>query len=125
MNKTLILALSALLGLAACSAERVSLFPSYKLKIIQGNELEPRAVAALRPGMTKDQVLLLLGSPILRDAFHTDRWDYTFNTSRNGIIKDRSNLTVYFENGVLVRAEGDALQNAAEALKDRQNTDKP
>ncbi|HGG9829263.1 outer membrane protein assembly factor BamE [Neisseria meningitidis] len=125
MNKTLILALSALLGLAACSAERASLFPSYKLKIIQGNELEPRAVAALRPGMTKDQVLLLLGSPILRDAFHTDRWDYTFNTSRNGIIKERSNLTVYFENGVLVRTEGDVLQNAAEALKDRQNTDKP
>lgn len=125
MNKTLILALSALLGLAACSAERVSLFSSYKLKIIQGNELEPRAVAALRPGMTKDQVLLLLGSPILRDAFHTDRWDYTFNTSRNGIIKERSNLTVYFENGVLVRTEGDVLQNAAEALKDRQNTDKP
>ncbi|MCI4078166.1 outer membrane protein assembly factor BamE, partial [Klebsiella pneumoniae] len=51
--------------------------------------------------------------------------DYTFNTSRNGIIKERSNLTVYFENGVLVRTEGDALQNAAEALKDRQNTDKP
>ncbi|ARC05950.2 outer membrane protein assembly factor BamE [Neisseria meningitidis] len=124
MNKTLILALSALLGLAACSVERVSLFPSYKLKIIQGNELEPRAVASLRPGMTKDQVLLLLGSPILRDAFHTDRWDYTFNTSRNGIIKDRSNLTVYFENGVLVRTEGNALQNAAEALKDRQNADK-
>lgn len=124
MNKTLILALSALLGLAACSAERVSLFPSYKLKIIQGNELEPRAVAALRPGMTKDQVLLLLGSPILRDAFHTDRWDYTFNTSRNGIIKGRSNLTVYFENGVLVRAEGDALQNAAEALHAKQNADK-
>ncbi|HEZ4381448.1 TPA: outer membrane protein assembly factor BamE [Neisseria meningitidis] len=124
MNKTLILALSALLGLAACSAERVSLFPSYKLKIIQGNELEPRAVAALRPGMTKDQVLLLLGSPLLRDAFHTDRWDYTFNTSRNGIIKERSNLTVYFENGVLVRAEGDALQNAAEALRVKQNADK-
>ncbi|HEY9945772.1 TPA: outer membrane protein assembly factor BamE [Neisseria meningitidis] len=125
MNKTLILALSALLGLAACSAERVSLFPSYKLKIIQGNEIDPRAAAALRLGMTKDQVLLLLGSPLLRDAFHTDRWDYTFNTSRNGIIKERSNLTVYFENGVLVRTEGDALQNAAEALKDRQNTDKP
>lgn len=125
MNKTLILALSALLGLAACSAERASLFPSYKLKAIQGNEIDPRAAAALRLGMTKDQVLLLLGSPLLRDAFHTDRWDYTFNTSRNGIIKERSNLTVYFENGVLVRTEGDALQNAAEALKDRQNTDKP
>ncbi|HEZ6697918.1 TPA: outer membrane protein assembly factor BamE [Neisseria meningitidis] len=125
MNKTLILALSALLGLAACSAERVSLFPSYKLKIIQGNELEPRAVAALRPGMTKDQVLLLLGSPILRDAFHTDRWDYTFNTSRNGIIKERGNLTVYFENGVLVRAEGNVLQNAAETPESGQHADKP
>ncbi|EPI8191577.1 outer membrane protein assembly factor BamE [Neisseria gonorrhoeae] len=124
MNKTLILALSALFSLTACSVERVSLFPSYKLKIIQGNELEPRAVAALRPGMTKDQVLLLLDSPILRDAFHTDRWDYTFNTSRNGIIKERSNLTVYFENGVLVRTEGDALQNAAEALRAKQNADK-
>ncbi|HHK0819219.1 TPA: outer membrane protein assembly factor BamE [Neisseria gonorrhoeae] len=124
MNKTLILALSALFSLTACSVERVSLFPSYKLKIIQGNELEPRAVAALRPGMTKDQVLLLLGSPILRDAFHTDRWDYTFNTSRNGIIKERSNLTVYFENGVLVRTEGDALQNAAKALRAKQNADK-
>ncbi|WP_308017986.1 outer membrane protein assembly factor BamE [Neisseria bergeri] len=124
MNKTLILALSALFSLTACSIERVSLFPSYKLKIIQGNELEPRAVAALRPGMTKDQVLLLLGSPMLHNAFHTDRWDYTFNTSRNGIIKERSNLTVYFENGVLVRAEGDALQNAAEALRAKQNADK-
>lgn len=124
MNKTLILTLSALLGLAACSAERASLFPSYKLKVIQGNEIDPRAAAALRPGMTKDQVLLLLGSPLLRDAFHTDRWDYTFNTSRNGIIKDRSNLTVYFENGVLVRTEGDALQNAAEALRAKQNADK-
>ncbi|HEZ1456858.1 outer membrane protein assembly factor BamE [Neisseria meningitidis] len=124
MNKTLILALSALLGLAACSAERASLFPSYKLKVIQGNEIDPRAAAALRLGMTKDQVLLLLGSPMLRDAFHTDRWDYTFNTSRNGIIKERSNLTVYFENGVLVRAEGDALQNAAEALRAKQNADK-
>lgn len=124
MNKTLILTLSALLGLAACSAERASLFPSYKLKVIQGNEIDPRAAAALRPGMTKDQVLLLLGSPLLRDAFHTDRWDYTFNTSRNGIIKERGNLTVYFENGVLVRAEGDALQNAAEALRAKQNADK-
>ena len=47
--------------------------------------------------MTRDQVQLLLGTPLLRDAFHADRWDYTFNTSRNGIIKEQSNLTLYFE----------------------------
>ena len=120
MNKTLCLALSTLIGLSACSAERVSLFPSYKLKVIQGNELDPRAVVSLQAGMSRDQVQLLLGTPLLRDAFHADRWDYTFNTSRNGIIKDRSNLTVYFENDVLVRAEGDAIQKSIETLQAEQ-----
>ena len=120
MNKTLCLALAALIGLSACSAERVSLFPSYKLKVIQGNELDPRAVVSLQAVMSRDQVQLLLGTPLLRDAFHADRWDYTFNTSRNGIIKDRSNLTVYFENDVLVRAEGDAIQKSIETLQAEQ-----
>ena len=120
MNKTLCLALAALIGLSACSAERVSLFPSYKLKVIQGNELDPRAVVSLQAGMSRDQVQLLLGTPLLRDAFHADRWDYTFNTSRNGFIKDRSNLTVYFENDVLVRAEGDAIQKSIETLQAEQ-----
>ena len=120
MNKTLCLALAALIGLSACSAERVSLFPSYKLKVIQGNELDPRAVVSLQAGMSRDQVQLLLGTPLLRDAFHADRWDYTFNPSRNGIIKDRSNLTVYFENDVLVRAEGDAIQKSIETLQAEQ-----
>ena len=77
-------------------------------------------MVSLRQGMTRDQVQLLLGTPLLRDAFHADRWDYTFNTSRNGIIKDRSNLTVYFENDVLVRAEGDAIQKSIETLQAEQ-----
>ena len=121
VNKALCLAIAAILGLASCSAERVSNFPSYKLKIIQGNELNPRAVVSLRQGMTRDQVQLLLGTPLLRDAFHADRWDYTFNTSRNGIIKEQSNLTLYFENDVLARAEGDAIQKSIEAVQAGQN----
>ena len=120
VNKTLCLTVCALLGLSACSAERVSLFPSYKLKIIQGNELDPHAVVALRRGMTRDQVQLLLGTPLLNDAFHTDRWDYTFNTGRNGIIKERTNLTIYFENDQLVRVQGDAVDKAIAAVKAEQ-----
>ena len=120
MNKTLCLALAALLGLAACSAERVSLFPSYKLQVVQGNALDPRAVVSLQPGMSRDQVQLLLGTPLLQDAFHADRWDYTFNTSRNGVIKEQSNLTLYFENNALVKAEGDAIQKSIEALQAEQ-----
>ncbi|MRN37861.1 outer membrane protein assembly factor BamE [Neisseria sp. N95_16] len=120
MNKTLCLALAALLGLAACSAERVSLFPSYKLQVVQGNELDPRAVVSLQPGMSRDQVQLLLGTPLLQDAFHADRWDYTFNTSRNGVIKDQSNLTLHFQNNALVKAEGNAIQKSIEALQAEQ-----
>lgn len=122
MNKTLYLALAALLGLAACSAERVSLFPSYKLKVVQGNELDPRAVVSLQPGMTRDQVILLLGTPLLRDPFHADRWDYTFNTSHNGVIKEQVDLTLYFENGLLSRAEGNAVQKAIEAVQAEQKS---
>ena len=113
VNKALCLAIAAILGLASCSAERVSNFP--------GNELNPRAAVSLRQGMTRDQVQLLLGTPLLRDAFHADRWDYTFNTSRNGIIKEQSNLTLYFENDVLTRAEGDAIQKSIEAVQAGQN----
>lgn len=107
MNKALCLAITALLGLGACSAERVSHFPSYKLKIIQGNQLDARAVASLQPGMSRDQVQLMLGTPLLRDPFHNNRWDYTFNISRNGVIKEQRTLTLFFDNDRLARAEVD------------------
>ncbi len=120
MNKTLCLAIAALLGLAACSSERVSHFPSYKLKVVQGNELDARAVVSLQPGMSREQVQLLLGTPLLRDPFHADRWDYTFNIARNGVISDQRTLTLYFNNDQLVRAEGNAIEHAVQQLRAEQ-----
>ena len=117
MNKPLFLALAGLFAVAGCSAERVSNFPSYKLTVIQGNELDPRAVVSLQPGMSRDQVQLLLGTPLLRDPFHADRWDYTFNISRNGVVEDLRVLTVYFDNDQLVRAEGNAIEHAIQQLE--------
>ncbi|MDO5639655.1 MAG: outer membrane protein assembly factor BamE [Neisseria sp.] len=121
MNKPLCLALAALMGLAACSAERVSNFPSYKLKVVQGNELDARAVVSLQPGMTRDQVQLLLGTPLLRDPFHAERWDYVFYTTRNGVIEnDERILTLYFENDQLARAEGNAIEHAIQQMQAEQ-----
>lgn len=117
MNKPLFLALAGLFAVAGCSAERVSNFPSYKLTVIQGNELDPRAVVSLQPGMSRDQVQLLLGTPLLRDPFHADRWDYSFNISRNGVVEDLRVLTVYFDNDQLVRAEGNAIEHAIQQLE--------
>ena len=117
MNKPLLLALAGLFAVAGCSAERVSNFPSYKLTVIQGNELDPRAVVSLQPGMSRDQVQLLLGTPLLRDPFHANRWDYTFNIARNGVVEDLRVLTVYFDNDRLVRAEGNAIEHAIQQLE--------
>ncbi|MDO4693316.1 MAG: outer membrane protein assembly factor BamE [Eikenella sp.] len=112
MNKSVCLILAACLGLAACGSERISHFPSYKLTIVQGNELDVQAVSMLRPGLSKEQVQHLLGTPLLRDPLHANRWDYTFNISRNGVVRDRKNLTLHFdENGGLARAEGDVLEH--------------
>ena len=114
VNKLPILLIAAVIGLSACSAERISNFPSYKLKVIQGNQLDVRAVSSLQQGMSRDQVQLLLGTPLLRDPFHSDRWDYTYEISRNGVVNqaETRNLTVWFENDRLVKAEGNALEYA-------------
>lgn len=114
VNRLPILLSAAVIGLSACSAERISNFPSYKLKVIQGNQLDARAVSSLQQGMSRDQVQLLLGTPLLRDPFHSDRWDYTYEISRNGVVNqaETRNLTVWFENDRLVKAEGNALEYA-------------
>lgn len=114
VNRLPILLAAAVIGLSACSAERISNFPSYKLKVIQGNQLDVRAVSSLQQGMSRDQVQLLLGTPLLRDPFHNDRWDYTYEISRNGVVNqaETRNLTVWFENDRLVKAEGNALEYA-------------
>ena len=114
VNRLPILLAAAVIGLFACSAERISNFPSYKLKVIQGNQLDVRAVSSLQQGMSRDQVQLLLGTPLLRDPFHSDRWDYTYEISRNGVVNqaETRSLTVWFENDRLVKAEGNALEYA-------------
>lgn len=99
-----------LLSLPGCSWKRISDIPSYKLKVIQGNELDQQALSNLRMGMSREQVQMLLGTPLLQDPFHSSRWDYVFVVSRNGVVKKNKSLTLYFdENGNLARVEGDAL----------------
>jgi outer membrane protein assembly factor BamE len=64
-------------------------------------------LANLKPGMTKRQVRLLLGSPPVADTFHPERWDYLYSVVRAGEKVDPQHLTLIFRNDTLVRAEGD------------------
>jgi outer membrane protein assembly factor BamE len=80
----------------------------YKQPIYQGNLIEESAVAQLQPGMDKQQVLVLLGTPSIADPFHHQRWDYTATrrVNRRGTTEIK-NLTLWFEGDRLVRWEGE------------------
>ena len=91
----------------------------YKPDVQQGNLLDKKDVAQLKPGMTKHQVIVLLGTPSVTSPFDQDRWDYLSTFSRRGQKRTERALTLYFNNDVLVRTEGNFFeQNATELLKE-------
>ena len=85
----------------------------YRIDVRQGNMVTQEMVAQLRPGQTKDQVRFILGTPLLADVFHADRWDYVYRLQTGkGEIQQRR-FVVFFDEGKLVRVGGDVV--AAEA----------
>lgn len=91
----------------------------YVPDVQQGNFLDKKDVDQLKPGMTKHQVLVLLGSPSVHTPFNQNRWDYVSTQQhRGGPVKIRT-FTLTFNNDTLVRTEGDFFaQDAAKLLKD-------
>jgi outer membrane protein assembly factor BamE len=103
-----ILTLVALL-LAGCSA-----IPSlpYKIEVQQGNVITQEMVDKLKPGMTRSQVRFVLGSPMISDAFHDNRWDYIYRLEQKGKLVEQRTLVVFFEEDKLVRIGGTFSQVA-------------
>jgi outer membrane protein assembly factor BamE len=79
----------------------------YAPDIEQGNIVTPEMVALLEPGMTKRQVRFALGSPMLVDVFHDQRWDYLLSIKRRNEPLEIKQFSVYFEGENLSRYEGD------------------
>lgn len=86
----------------------------YKMAIVQGNFVSREQVEFLKPGLTRQQVREVLGTPLLASAFHTDRWDYVFTLRRQGTETQAYRLTVVFKGDALERFEGDAMPTEAE-----------
>ncbi|MDB5893610.1 MAG: cell envelope protein SmpA [Rhodoferax sp.] len=86
----------------------------YKVEIVQGNFVSKEQVEALKPGMPRQQVKDILGTPLLQSVFHADRWDYVFTMRRQGVEPQARQLTVYFKDNVMVRVEGDPMPSEAE-----------
>ena len=88
----------------------------YKIDIQQGNVLTQEMVSQLKPGLTKDQVRFILGTPILMDMLHANRWDYVYRLQKGstGEVEMRKFSTFFDASDKLVRVTGDvtALQAA-------------
>jgi len=81
----------------------------YKIDVNQGNFLSQDMVDKLKTGMTRPQVRTTLGTPLLQDPFRNDRWDYVYEYSRQGKVREHRQFTVYFVDDKLARWEGDEM----------------
>jgi len=84
----------------------------YKQNIQQGNVLDREDMERLETGMTKRQVMVLLGSPAVQSPFHDDRWDYINSFAARGGKAERRTLTIDFENDRVVDFSGNYLEDA-------------
>jgi outer membrane protein assembly factor BamE len=87
-------------------------FGVYKLDVNQGNYVTVDQVDKLKVGQTRQQVRLVLGSPLLADPFHANRWDYPYEFTRQGRLLEHRQLTLYFVDEKLARWEGDEMPPA-------------
>jgi outer membrane protein assembly factor BamE len=98
--------------LAACT-------PIYKLDIQQGNLFSKSLVDSLKPGMTKRQVTLVMGSPSVISPFEQSRWDYISTIRRGNGRMETKDLVLYFDHDALARIEGDYFaENPQELIKE-------
>lgn len=89
-------------------------FPGiYKIDIEQGNIVTQKMVDQLQPGMTKSQVRYIMGTPLLVDTFHQNRWDYVHTMQKDGQHRTEQRLTLYFKDNKLAYFTGDFLPTGA------------
>lgn len=97
-----------LAGCGTYSANIPSIKP-YKLDIQQGNAVTPKMMLQLRPGMNKTQVRFIMGTPLLTDTFHADRWDYFYQMLKDGDVIERRRIILVFEDDKLITVRGDVI----------------
>ena len=93
---------------ASCNASLPSIKP-YKMDIQQGNVVTSKMMLQLKPGMTKSQVRYIMGTPLIQDGFHPDRWDYFYQMRKAGKIIEQRRVIMEFENDALKRVRGDVI----------------
>ena len=102
-----------LLILSACGVPRIPGITPYKPDIQQGNYLSQDLISQVKPGITREQVRFLLGTPLLTDIFHADRWDYVYWREAENGKREQRKIALFFADNKLSRMEGDVTSPAA------------
>lgn len=101
--------LAASLALAGCkSVPELPGVTPYRMDIQQGNYVSQDMVDQLKPGMSREQVRFVLGTPLVTDIFHSDRWDYVYYREPARGKREQRRLVVRFENDRMKSVEGEA-----------------
>ena len=112
MSKTFIYSLLLCLTLlSGCSGK---LFTIHKIDVQQGNAVEVEKVEQLAVGMTKEQVEFLLGSPMLTDIFHPERWDYIYYLIPGYGEKERRHVSIIFNGNKIIEIEKSEMDATTE-----------
>jgi outer membrane protein assembly factor BamE len=112
-------ALAALLALGGCaslqsSENLLSRITPYHIEVVQGNVVTKEQMARVSPGLTRAQVRDIMGSPLLTDAFHADRWDYVFTIRREGTEPQQRSIVLHFDGDKLKSVEAPELPSERE-----------
>ncbi|HDR8964494.1 outer membrane protein assembly factor BamE [Burkholderia vietnamiensis] len=124
--RSAIIAAAAVAALAGCSSydsvtQRIaqSITP-YRITVVQGNFVSQEKAAQLQAGMTREQVRALLGTPLLSDMFHADRWDYLFYFKRGStsVVQQRDLVLTFAGDRLASWTGADNLPSELDLLAD-------
>jgi outer membrane protein assembly factor BamE len=108
--KSILFLVLSLSLLCACTTDGGVKLPGvYRIDIQQGNVIEQDMVDKLKPGMDKNQVHFILGTPAIIDPFHNEQWEYLFTMSKSGATREQRRLRIHFKDEKLAFIDGNTI----------------
>ena len=87
----------------------IAFISPYKPDVVQGNVVTTEQITLIKTGMSRQQVRDILGSPLITDPFHGDRWDYVFTFKRQGFDDQARSFVVLFEKDQVLKIDAPTL----------------
>lgn len=115
--------------LTACSYKgSIDLPGLYRINIQQGNVIDQHLLDRLKPGMDKNQVEFILGTPAFIDPFHTNQWEYFFSSARESRNRRQRHMRLHFVDEELAYITGDVKvtdRDLSDPIRESRTVDVP